>query len=367
MTPRPQAGHPPAVSVFMPAYNHAPFVVAAVRSILDQSFGDFELLIADDGSRDGTPEAIRSVADPRIDFTAHAQNRGAVPVHNELVARCRGRYVALLNSDDLWLPGKLATQVAFLDANPGIAACFARPRLIDREGHRIDPARVPFARAFAEPNRPRGAWLRYFFSAGNCLCHPSMLIRREALLGLGPYDGRYRQLPDFEMWTRLARHHAFTILDEELVGFRVLPGENVSGASAVNRRRIARENQLIIRGLFDGVDAALLREGFADVLLRPALPTPEHLEIEKALLHLSAAAAGKPGYFEIGLERLHALLGQPAAREVLAAEYGIDDRAFHARAGMPDPALRGALLRRAAAAVLARLPAPVQGLVRYRR
>ena len=90
----------PKVSVLMPAYNHEDFVVDSIRSVLDQDFVDFEFLIGDDGSPDGTAAAVRSIEDPRITFYAHAINRGAVAVHNELIEKSCGEYIAVINSDD---------------------------------------------------------------------------------------------------------------------------------------------------------------------------------------------------------------------------------------------------------------------------
>lgn len=90
------------VSVIMPTYNHAPFVVESIRSVLAQSFGDFEFLIADDGSSDSTAEKVRTVEDGRIRFIAHPTNRGAAIITNELIRRATGKYLALINSDDAW-------------------------------------------------------------------------------------------------------------------------------------------------------------------------------------------------------------------------------------------------------------------------
>src|SRR5688572_16559758 len=112
----------PRVSVMMSSYNHASFVGHAIETVLGQTYQDFEFLIGDDGSTDGTPEAIQGFSDPRLIFTPHTQNRGAYAVINELIGRSRGEYVAHLNSDDFWSLDKLAYQVDFLDNHPDFGA-----------------------------------------------------------------------------------------------------------------------------------------------------------------------------------------------------------------------------------------------------
>jgi glycosyltransferase involved in cell wall biosynthesis len=323
----------PTVSVVMPAYNHAAFVAESVRSVLDQDFGHLELLVSDDGSRDGTAEVVRGIRDPRLALFDHSVNRGAAVMHNELGARARGRYVAVINSDDAWMPGKLAAQVAYLEAHPEIAAVFGRAVWIDRDGAMIPKDELCFGRVFDVENRSRGEWLRHFLIHGNCLCHPTLMIRREAYAALGPYDNRMRQLPDFDMWIRLAKRFAFTILDQDMVRFRIIPGENTSSDTKVNLVRTMNEHWFIMRRFFEGVDADLLREGFADLLRRPEMPTETHVRIEKALLLLTPVPDLGPMYSVVAMTQLHDLLAEPRAREVLIGEYGFDDHTLHGLTG----------------------------------
>ena len=120
----------PAITVIMGAYNHAPFVGAAIESVLNQTQPDFEFLIADDGSVDATPNVISAYDDPRIKFTSHLRNRGACVVLNELISRARGNYVAIINSDDVWPSHKLAYQLEFLEHHENCAAIFGQSLLL---------------------------------------------------------------------------------------------------------------------------------------------------------------------------------------------------------------------------------------------
>lgn len=319
----------PAVSVVMPAYNHAEFVVEAIESVLGQDFGDLELLVGDDGSRDETVARARSVRDPRLEVIESEVNRGAAAVHNELVARARGRYVAVINSDDVWMPGKLSKQLAFLEGHPDFGACFGRARFVARDGADIPKESLDFGGIFDVDNRSRGAWLRHFFLRGNCLCHPTALLRREVYARLGPYDNRLRQLPDFDMWVRLVKACAFYVFPDEFIRFRILPGENASSHSSTNSVRLYNEHYFIARRFFDGAPADILRAGFSDLLIHAELPTPEHLEIEKAFLFLQSAPSLGPVYTTLALTMLHNLLASRVHRSVLARDYDFDDCALH--------------------------------------
>jgi glycosyltransferase involved in cell wall biosynthesis len=325
------------VSVVMATYNHAPFVAEAVRSVLEQSFDDFEFLIADDGSIDGTPDIVSLVQDSRIRFFGHRANRGACAVTNELIEKATGKYIALINSDDIWMPGKLSDQVGFLESHPDIAATFGRARFINRDSQDIPPDRLPsFATVFDQANRSRGAWLRRFFVEGNCLCHPTILIRRDVYDYIGAYSNRLRQLPDFDMWIRLVKAYSFNVSPDPMIRYRVLPGENASSDIPGNRVRVMNEHFLIALRFFDGVSAALLRDGFSDRLVSKDVSTEIHCDIEKALLYFTPAPDLDHMYKVVGLNKLYDLLNSANHRDILASEYQIDDRAFQALAAQAD-------------------------------
>ena len=180
----------PKISVIMSTYNHAHYVAQTIRSVLDQSFSDFELLIVDDGSQDETASVVAGFADQRIRFTARTENRGSAASRNELIRASRGQYIAVQNSDDYWPLDKLAYQFEFLENNPEFAAVFGRATLVDRNGELVaDPNSV-----FDQHNRSPAQWLRRLFEASNCLCHPTVMLRRSCQTDIGDYDCRYRQL-----------------------------------------------------------------------------------------------------------------------------------------------------------------------------
>jgi glycosyltransferase involved in cell wall biosynthesis/predicted SAM-dependent methyltransferase len=222
----------------MPSYNHADYVAAAIRSIQQQSFQDFEIVVTDDGSTDGTPDIIAAFNEPRLKLKHFAANRGAAVATNDAIGRCNGEYLALLNSDDVFMPHKLERQVAFLDANPHIGAVFGYAEIIDKDGKRPDPGSPFNASVFEVENRSQIQWLRHFFLAGNCLCHPTMMIRRQCYDKVGTYDARFASLPDLHMWMRLVAAYPIHVLPEVLIGFRELP--NAGNASAARLDGVLR-------------------------------------------------------------------------------------------------------------------------------
>lgn len=319
----------PTISVIMATYNHADFVAQAIDSVLSQRGVDFEFLIADDGSVDHTREIVASIRDERIRFFPNEINRGACVVTNELILRASGEFIALINSDDYWINGdKLAYQLQVMRDNPTIGACFGRVRFIDKYGHDIDKSSLPFGTVFDQENRSQGAWLRRFFDLGNCICHPTMLIRRSCYEELGMYRNQLRQLPDFDMWIRLVKRHPIYISERELINFRILPGENASSQTATNSIRTINEHYLIIDNFFDDIDSKHLIDGFGDILKHKDIPSDEYLDIEKVmLLFIYNQLLGKP-YQMIGLLKLSKLLNSPVHHEILVDAYGVDDRWF---------------------------------------
>lgn len=322
----------PLVSVIMATYNHESFVAEAINSVLMQNGVDFEFLIADDGSVDNTRNIVASFDDARIHFSPNEINRGACIVTNELIERSSGEFIALINSDDSWIDEtKLAYQVQVLHDHPEIGACFGRARFIDKDGQSIVKSTLHFGTIFDQGNRTQGAWLRRFFELGNCICHPTMLIRKSCYRELGAYSNRLRQLPDLDMWIRLVKRYPIHISERELINFRILPGENASSQTAANSIRTINEHYLIADTFFDDVSPQQLTEGFSDLLKSKTIDSIEQLEIEKALLFfIDNQWLNKP-YQMIGLLKLNNLLNNTNYQQMLLDHHMIDDRWFHTK------------------------------------
>jgi hypothetical protein len=197
----------------MPVYNAAAYVGNAVRSVLAQAFTDFELLVIDDGSADASAEVVQSFSDPRIRFVRNERNLGLTPTLNRGLSLARGELVARQDADDISEPDRLARQVAFLDAHADIALVGSWYRKIDADGRITAERRLPV----------RDAELRWAMLSYCPIVHSTATFRRYAVMALGGYDERFAYAQDFDLWSRVARHHRMANVPESLVRYRVLP------------------------------------------------------------------------------------------------------------------------------------------------
>jgi glycosyltransferase involved in cell wall biosynthesis len=255
----------PRVSVLIKSYNHRPYVEQAVRSVLAQGFQDFELLVLDDASADGTPEVVRGIADPRIDLLVSDANMGPSLALKTLLERARGEYVAILNSDDFALPGRFEQQVEYLDRNPVAAAVFTTAMVVDEDGSEI-PGRDLFEAPVRWPDHGRARWLRQFFFHGNCLCAPSAMLRRDMLREIGLPDPRFTNLHDLELWVRLASRHEIGFIPRPLTAFRIRADrKNLSALRPDTQLRAQFETSIILKH-YARMPPALISEIFAPEL-----------------------------------------------------------------------------------------------------
>ena len=227
----------PKVSVVIKSFNHAAYVDRAIQSVLDQTFQDFEIVVIDDGSQDGTPDVIRRFTDSRISFEASDENRGISITMNALIRRARGEFIAILNSDDFFFPEKLAKQVQFLDRNPEIGAVFSLPKVVDEREVRITGWRS-FLYPFQDTRASCAQYLERFFFHGSFLCAPTAMVRRSTYDKVGPYDPRFANLLDFDMWVRLCMVEQIHVIQEELSAFRIR--DDKRNMSALRRDTILR-------------------------------------------------------------------------------------------------------------------------------
>ena len=286
----------PRVSVVIASYEHEAYVAECIGSVLAQTFQDFEIVVTDDGSTDATAQRVREIDDPRISLEVFEANRGACIALNRGVQRARGEYVAILNSDDLFEPGKLALQVAFLDANPQVGAVFGWADVVDERGAPLTDQRHKDFSVFRVENRPRQAWLRQFFDHGNCLCHPTLLARRSCYDAVGLYDARLAQVPDLDMWIRLASRFEIHVLPQELTLFRIRDRQrNASAARPEVIRRDAWERQRVLEHYLR-MPADTLREVFPEYRDDPRAPA--------LWLAERALAIGLPFHVAFGLETM---------------------------------------------------------------
>lgn len=201
------------VTVLMAVKDGLPWVRDAVESVLAQTYRDFELLVVDDASSDGTAEAVESYGDPRTRVLRNDRNLGQVPSLNRGLREAAGEYVARLDADDVCLPRRLERQVAVLDSEPAVALVGAWMDVVDERGRLWGKLRghvrdLPeFLFAILADRYPWG--------------HPSVMFRREAVLALGGYDETLAPSEDKDLYRRLAlAGHDARGVEEVLVRYR---------------------------------------------------------------------------------------------------------------------------------------------------
>ncbi len=190
----------PLVSIIMASYNHADYIEEAVESVIQQDFNSWELIIVDDASTDQTAEVLELYKNnPKIHIFYSKVNR-KIHSRNFAAAEAKGKYLAFLNSDDLFLPEKLKSQVDHLENHPECGVVFSHVGIIDQNSRRL--ASHSLEKLFAPQNRQRHEWLRYFFEFGNCLCISSAMIDAELFNTIGKFNPLMVQLADLELWTK---------------------------------------------------------------------------------------------------------------------------------------------------------------------
>jgi glycosyltransferase involved in cell wall biosynthesis len=332
----PRAGGKPRVSVVLTSFNNSEYLVKSVESVLAQTMPDFELVIIDDGSSDGSWSHLTGVSDPRVRAYRLDNNQGGAAALNYGIQEARSDLIAVINSDDEWEPTKLARQLEVLDSRPEVAAVFTGAQIIGHDGEVLTGSDVAtLTKAFSQPNRSRAKWLRMFFEEGNSLCHPSVLIRRSFYEHHGLYDNRLRQLPDFARWITLVKQHEIVVLaDEPLVRFRVQPnGRNTSHISEESVLRTRVEHLMVMETFFDGCSDELIVEAFGDVLRQRSWLSQHERDCVVGFLWLDFDyPLGDMGR-EQGRKALAARLAEPESARILAVRFGVTDLALHRLGG----------------------------------
>lgn len=202
----------PTVSVIIPTYNRAQLVGHAVRSVLAQTYQDFELIVIDDASTDNTQELVASFKEPRIRYIRHSQNGGVSAARNTGIEASRGEYIAFLDSDDKWLPEKLEKQVQlFRESDSKVGVIYTWQCFINDNNERtrtLDP-------------KYSGFILDDLLYANVLGTTSTFMVRRECLHKVKGFDS---DMPvygeDWDLWIRLAQQYKFDFVPEVLVHYR---------------------------------------------------------------------------------------------------------------------------------------------------
>lgn len=209
----------PAISAVLPVYNGEAYVREAVESILAQTFTDFELIIINDGSTDGSGSILSELAahDPRIVLVERA-NAGLVSALNEGIKRARADLIARMDADDVAVPERFALQLARMRAEPELGVLGSFIRIVDKTGRFIRQGDYPVTPAETAS----------FLEHGSPLAHPTVMIRKEAVIKVGGYRKVFSHCEDYDLWLRMSElGYAIANFPHPLLNYR-MHGTNVS-------------------------------------------------------------------------------------------------------------------------------------------
>jgi glycosyltransferase involved in cell wall biosynthesis len=201
----------PRVTVLVPIYNNAPYLRAAIDSVLAQTLEDFELLLIDDASADESRAIAASYTDPRVRLIVHEQNRGLAATLNHGLELARGELIARQDADDLSVPGRLARQCGFLSDHPDVALVGSLAFAIDQNNRPAKPVDRPIDEVS----------IRWYALLDNPFIHSSVMFRRDVIRdACGGFQGEYPCPEDYPLWIRVMRQFAVANLHERLVIYR---------------------------------------------------------------------------------------------------------------------------------------------------
>ncbi|PPS43390.1 glycosyltransferase [Chroococcidiopsis sp. TS-821] len=219
----------PKVTVIVPAYNAERTIVAAIASVQQQSFGDWELIVIDDGSCDRTVELLSRVQEPRMQVYRYA-NAGVSVARNRGIARAQGEYIAFLDADDLWRQDKLECQVAALEQHANAAVAYSWTCVMNESATMIHPA----SPVWYEGNVYSQLLVRNFL-----LCGSNPLVRRHALERVGGFDATLTHGEDWELFVRLAKLVEFVVVPAAQVFYRQSPTSASAQVALMETRLLA--------------------------------------------------------------------------------------------------------------------------------
>lgn len=208
----------PKVSVIIPTYNRADFIKESILSVLNQNFKDFEIIVVDDGSRDNTQKIIESIKDQRIIYI-YQHSKGRSAARNKAIEVARGKYLAFLDSDDLFLQGKIKKQVEFLEKNLDYGMVYTSALNINGKGEIMD---VDY-----KATKSGNIYKDIAFYVPLVITLPTVMVRKDIVASLHGFDEKMRRFEDTDMWRRVAKRCRIYAMEEHLTKIRAHQGNRM--------------------------------------------------------------------------------------------------------------------------------------------
>lgn len=312
------------VSIILSTYNRAHTLKVTIDSILNQTYEDLELIIVDDGSTDNTKELIESYKDNRIRTFYLKENQFYCVAANLGMEKAEGEYIAFATSDDIWESEKLEVQIDYMKKRPECGACFSFADMIDENGKNANMEYAGLAKLFSENHYTQKEWIQRFYLEGNCLSHPSAVVRKDVMDEVGGYNLMFCQSADMELWFRIVRKYPIHVIEKMLVHYRCYrnPLDQVGGVDELKTARFVNEHMMIRRKFIEDLTDQEMVCFFGDMFRNPDSASHSEIEIEKAFLLMNCSRQ-LPELRVLGIEKLEKLLHNPENLRLLKEKYHV--------------------------------------------
>ena len=229
------------LSVVLPTYNGLPYVKESVESVLKQTYRDFEFLICDDHSTDGTWEYLQTITDSRIRLFRNEQNKGLFPTLNFLIRQANAQWIHLWSQDDIMYPFCLEEEIRFAQRHPDVPFFFSQRDIIDGSGNIIKPYKGNYTNETISERH----LIKISILAGSVTGNiANTVVKKEAIIKAGYFDEKMKYSADFDMWERLSRGSHIGVINKALIQLREHPAQ-LSKQLNVKIYQL-RENQQIL-------------------------------------------------------------------------------------------------------------------------
>jgi glycosyltransferase involved in cell wall biosynthesis len=249
----------PKVSVIIPTYNRSHFLQTAIESVLNQTYQDFELIVVDDGSIDETQQLLAQYQGKLQ--AVYQENQGRSLARNTGAKLARGKYLAFLDSDDVWKPTKLAQQIAVLEADPTITLAHCFTEVFDSSGQ-VCQAATSLIQTFHQ----RALKHNYHYEAISLECTiftSCIVVNKEIFLGLGGFDRNLEYLEDWDFYLRLALNYKITAVPEPLVLYRHHDDQSKNIALTKGRIQVCQKHYSWLKNQVKRSNSVVIQRNFS--------------------------------------------------------------------------------------------------------
>ena len=236
-------GQEKLIAVVLPTYNGLPYVKEAVNSVLNQTYTDFEFLICDDASTDGTWEYLQSLQDPRIKLFRNPQNKGLFPTLNFLIRQAYAQWIHLWSQDDVMYPFCLEEEVHFARRHPDVPFFFSQRDIIDTRGEIVEKYDNRYNNELISERHLIKVSILAGSVTGNIA---NTVVRKSAVERAGYFNEQMRYSADFDMWERLSRGKEIGVINKALIQLRQHKGQ-LSRQHKVKIYQLRENREILIR------------------------------------------------------------------------------------------------------------------------